>query len=115
LVSYNLPFVATNQERDVWVALGDGTRRAIVLMLAAGPLSVGDLAARLPVTRPAVSQHLKVLKDTGLVSEEAVGTRRIYRLDAAGVAALRGQLDNFWNRALGGFRNEVERSRRGKK
>jgi DNA-binding transcriptional ArsR family regulator len=115
LVSYNLPFVATNQERDVWVALGDGTRRAIVLMLAAGPLSVGDLAAQLPVTRPAVSQHLKVLKGAGLVSEEAVGTRRIYRLDAAGVAALRGQLDKFWERALGGFRNEVERSRRGKK
>ena len=84
-------------------------------MLAAGPLSVGDLAARLPVTRPAVSQHLKVLKDAGLVSEEAVGTRRIYRLDAAGVAALREQLDHFWDQALGGFRSVVERSRRGKK
>ena len=84
-------------------------------MLAAGPLSVGDLAAQLPVTRPAVSQHLKVLKDAGLVSEEALGTRRIYRLDAAGVAALREQLDNFWDQALGGFRSVVERSRRGKK
>jgi DNA-binding transcriptional ArsR family regulator len=115
LVSYNLPLVSTNQERDVWAALGDGTRRAIVLMLAAGPLSVGDLAAQLPVTRPAVSQHLKVLKDAGLVSEEAVGTRRIYRLDAAGVAALRERLDDFWDQALGGFRNVVERSRRGKK
>jgi DNA-binding transcriptional ArsR family regulator len=87
----------------------------MVLMLAAGPLSVGDLAAQLPVTRPAVSQHLKVLKDAGVVSEEAVGTRRIDRLDAPGVAALRGQLDNFWDRALSGFRNEVERSRKGKK
>ena len=84
-------------------------------MLAAGPMSVGDLAAHLPVTRPAVSQHLKVLKDAGLVSEEAVGTRRIYRLDASGVAALREQLDDFWARALGSFRNVVEQSRRRKK
>jgi DNA-binding transcriptional ArsR family regulator len=97
------------------VALGDGTRRAIVLLLAAGPMSVGDLAAHLPVTRPAVSQHLKLLKDAGLVSEEAAGTRRIYRLDAAGVAALRKQLDHFWDRALGGFRNAVERPKRGKR
>jgi DNA-binding transcriptional ArsR family regulator len=86
-----------------------------VLLLAAGPLSVGDLAAQLPVTRPAVSQHLKVLKEAGLVSEEAIGTRRVYRLDAAGVAALRDQLDDFWAQALGGFRNVVERARRGKK
>jgi DNA-binding transcriptional ArsR family regulator len=107
--------VATNRKQDVWAALGDRTRRTIVLMLAAGPMSVGDLATQLPVTRPAVSQHLKVLKDAGLVSEEAVGTRRIYRLDAAGVAALREQLDDFWDRTLGGFRNVVERSRRDKK
>ena len=78
-------------------------------------MSVGDLAAQLPVTRPAVSQHLKVLKDAGLVNEEAIGTRRIYRLDAAGVAALREQLDDFWVRALGGFRNVVERSRTSRK
>ena len=107
--------MATNGARDIWAALGDGTRRAIVLMLAVGPMSVGDLATQLPVTRPAVSQHLKVLKDAGLVSEEAVGTRRIYRLEPAGVAALRDQLDDFWDRALGGFRNMVEGSRRGKK
>ncbi|HLA14433.1 MAG TPA: metalloregulator ArsR/SmtB family transcription factor [Gemmatimonadaceae bacterium] len=107
--------MTTDRERDVWAALGDGTRRAIVLMLAAGPMSVGDLAAQLPVTRPAVSQHLKVLKDAGLVSEEAVGTRRIYRLDAAGVAALREQLDDFWDQALAGFRQVVERSKRGRK
>jgi DNA-binding transcriptional ArsR family regulator len=105
----------TNQERDLWAALGDGTRRAIVLMLAAGPLSVGDLAARLPVTRPAVSQHLKVLKHAGLVREEPAGTRRIYRLDAAGVTALREQLDDFWSQALGGFRTTVEQSRRRRK
>ncbi|MEO5820580.1 MAG: metalloregulator ArsR/SmtB family transcription factor [Vicinamibacteraceae bacterium] len=107
--------MATDRQRDVWAALGDATRRAIVLMLAAGPMSVGDLAAQLPVTRPAVSQHLKVLKDAGLVSEDAVGTRRVYRLDSAGVAALREQLDDFWNQALGGFQSVVERPRRGKK
>lgn len=100
--------MATDQERNIWAALGDGTRRAIILALAAGPLSVGDLAAQLPVTRPAVSQHLKVLKEAGLVSEEAVGTRRIYRLDAAGIAALRDQLDDFWDRALTGFRQVAE-------
>ena len=104
--------MATDRERDVWAALGDRTRRAIILALAAGPMSVGALAARLPVTRPAVSQHLKVLKDAGLVSEEAVGTRRIYRLDAAGVAALRDQLDDFWDRALTGFRDVAERPKR---
>jgi DNA-binding transcriptional ArsR family regulator len=85
------------------------------LLLAAGPMSVGDLAVQLPVTRPAVSQHLKVLKDAGLVREEAVGTRRFYRLDAAGVAALRGQLDDFWDRALTGFRDVAERRRPEKK
>ena len=84
-------------------------------MLAASPMSVGDLAAQLPVTRPAVSQHLKILKDAGLVSEEAAGTRRIYRLDAVAMAMLREQLDDFWAQALGGFRKVVERSKRGRK
>jgi DNA-binding transcriptional ArsR family regulator len=79
------------------------------------PMSVGDLAAQLPVTRPAVSQHLKVLKDAGLVSEQPIGTRRVYRLDAAGVAALREQRDDFWDRALSGSRSTVERSRKSKK
>jgi DNA-binding transcriptional ArsR family regulator len=84
-------------------------------MLAAAPMSVGDLAAQLPVTRPAVSQHLKVLKDAGLVNEEAVGTRRIYRVNPAGMAALREQLNDFWDQALAGFQNVVERSKRGSK
>ena len=75
-------------------------------------MAVGDLAAQLPVTRSAVSQHLKVLKEAGLVSEEAVGTRRIYRLDAAGMAALREQLDDFWDHALTGFRQVAERPKR---
>lgn len=78
-------------------------------------MSVGDLAGQLPVTRPAVSQHLKVLKKAGLVREQAAGNRRFYRLDAAGVAALREQLDEFWDRALGDFRRMVAGSTRGKK
>ncbi len=106
--------MVADEKRDVWAALGDRTRRAIVLALAAGPMSVGDLAAQLPVTRPAVSQHLKVLNDAGLVSERAVGTRRIYRLDAAGVAALRDQLDDFWGRAMAGYQGVVQRTKRKK-
>ena len=92
-------------EDGAWDAIGDRTRRTIMMRLAARPRAVGELAAELPVSRPAVSQHLKVLKDAGLVAEQAVGTRRIYRLNEAGVAALRDQLDVFWNRALTGFRD----------
>jgi DNA-binding transcriptional ArsR family regulator len=88
--------------------LADRTRRAIVVALADGPRAVGELADELPVSRPAVSQHLKVLKDAGLVAERADGTRRIYRLNPAGVAALRDQLDTFWNRALAGYTHVVE-------
>lgn len=94
----------------VWGALGDGTRRSIVLLLAEGPSPVGKLADALPVSRPAVSQHLKVLKEAGLVDEEAEGTRRIYRLNEVGMLALRDQLDTFWNRALGTFRDIAEQS-----
>ncbi len=83
--------------------LADGTRRAIVSRLAEGPQPVGRLAAELPVSRSAVSQHLKVLKDAGLVSERAAGTRRVYRLNPAAVAALRDQLDVFWQRALASY------------
>ena len=88
---------------DGWSALADGTRRAIVSRLAGGPQAVGQLAADLPVTRSAVSQHLKVLKDAGLVSEHAASTRRLYRLNPAAVAALRDQLDTFWQRALASY------------
>ena len=90
----------TDRAGDGWSALADGTRRAIVSRLAEGPQAVGQLAAQLPVTRSAVSQHLKILKNAGLVSEHAVGTRRIYRLNPTAVAALRDQLDTFWQRAL---------------
>lgn len=95
----------------MWETLGDPTRRSIVERLALAPSAVGELAAELPVSRPAVSQHLKVLKDAGLVSEEAVGTRRIYRLNPAGVSALRDQLDTFWQRALTGFETTIETAR----
>lgn len=88
--------------------LVDRTRRAIVECLAESPRAVGEIADQLPVSRPAVSQHLKVLKDAGLVAEQAEGTRRIYRLNPIGVAALRDQLDAFWNRALAGYTDAVE-------
>jgi DNA-binding transcriptional ArsR family regulator len=91
-----------------WDALGDSTRRAIVACLAERPQAVGELADALPVSRPAVSQHLKVLKEAGLVTERAAGTRRIYRLNPAGVAALRDQLDTFWSRALAGYEDAVD-------
>ena len=76
--------------------------------LAERPRAVGELAGELPVSRPAVSQHLKILKDAGLVTDQAVGTRRVYRLNPAGVAALRDQLDVFWNRALAGYQDVAE-------
>jgi DNA-binding transcriptional ArsR family regulator len=95
---------------DAWVALGDPTRYAIVAALASGPAAVSELAAGLPVSRPAVSQALKVLKDAGLVSERASGTRRIYRLEPTAVAALRDQLDTFWNRALANFNDVLDQS-----
>ena len=88
--------------------VGDRTRRAIVLLLAERPHAVVELAEQLPVGRPAVSQHLKVLKDAGLVDEEPVGTRRVYRLNEVGLLALRDQLDTFWNRALQTFQDLAE-------
>ena len=95
---------------DGWSALADGTRRAIVSRLAEGPQAVGQLAAELPVSRSAVSQHLKILKDAGLVSERAAGTRRFYRLNPAAVAALRDQLDTFWQRALASYVDIAEQA-----
>jgi DNA-binding transcriptional ArsR family regulator len=91
-----------------WTALGDQTRRAIFERLADHPQAVGELASHLPVTRPAVSQHLKVLKEAGLVIDRQAGTRRIYQLDLEGVGALRAYLDQFWNRALAAFKAAVE-------
>jgi DNA-binding transcriptional ArsR family regulator len=102
--------VATYEGVDGWSALGDPTRRAIVASLADRPRAVGELADELPVSRPAVSQALKVLKDAGLVTERAAGTRRIYRLNPTAVAALRDQLDAFWNRALTSYGDVVEQA-----
>ena len=93
---------------DGWGALGDPTRRAVFELVAARPRAVGELAEMLPVTRPAVSQHLKVLKAAGLVLDRAEGTRRIYRADPDGLAELRTQLDRFWNQALANFKQLVE-------
>jgi len=84
-------------------ALGDPTRRLIFETLAAGPLPVGELARSLPITRPAVSQHLRALKDAGLVTDRPSGTRRIYQVDPNGVAALRAYLDQVWGKALGAY------------
>jgi DNA-binding transcriptional ArsR family regulator len=101
----------TYEKDEGWLALADRTRRAIVMRLADGELAVGELAALLPVSQPAVSQHLKVLKDVGLVSDRAEGTKRIYRLNEAGVAALRDQLDTFWKRTMSGFEQLMEEDR----
>lgn len=91
-------------------ALGDPTRRAIFERLGDRPRAVGDLASELPVSRPAVSQHLKVLKDAGLVTDRPAGTRRIYQLDPEGIGALRAYLDQFWNQALAAFKAAVDQS-----
>jgi DNA-binding transcriptional ArsR family regulator len=93
---------------DGLAALADPTRRTIFERLADHPSAVGELAAELPVSRPAVSQHLKVLKDAGLVIDRQVGTRRIYQLNPDGVGALRAYLDRFWNRSLAAFKAAAE-------
>jgi DNA-binding transcriptional ArsR family regulator len=95
--------VNANRDAERWGALADGTRLAIVACLAEGPQAVGKLASGLPVSRSAVSQHLRILKDAGLVEDVAEGTRRIYRLNPVALAALRDQLDAYWQRALAGY------------
>jgi DNA-binding transcriptional ArsR family regulator/uncharacterized protein YndB with AHSA1/START domain len=90
-------------------ALGDPTRRAVFERLGEGPQAVGEIAAALPVSRPAVSQHLRVLKDAGLVTDRPQGARRIYEIDADGVAALRKYLDSFWTTSLGRFKAVAEK------
>jgi DNA-binding transcriptional ArsR family regulator len=95
-----------------WTALGDPTRRAIFERLADRPRAVGELARELPVSRPAVSQHLKVLKDAGLVVDRRAGNRRIYQLNPDGLGALRAELDGFWNKALAAYKEVVEQGTR---
>jgi DNA-binding transcriptional ArsR family regulator len=91
-------------------ALADATRREVFERLAAGPKAVGELADELPVTRPAVSQHLKALKSAGLVTERREGTRRVYQIDPAGLGQMRAWLDQFWDTALNAFHAEVIRT-----
>lgn len=92
----------------MWTALGDPTRRAIFECLIEGPRAVGELARDLPVSRPAVSQHLRVLKDAGLVHQRQVGKQHIYQVDRDGLAALRAQLERFWDRTLSAYKETVE-------
>jgi DNA-binding transcriptional ArsR family regulator len=98
-----------NAER-AFSALYDPTRRAVLERLRDGPRPVGEIARGLPVTRPAVSQHLKVLKDAGLVADRSEGTKRIYYIDPKGLGAMRAWLDQFWDSALTAFAAEVERA-----
>lgn len=98
------------EENEAWTVLADRTRRAIVMELAAGERTVGELADALPVSQPAVSQHLKVLKRVGMVTDRPEGTRRRYRLNEHGVAALRDQLDTFWRRTLETFGQQMEQT-----
>lgn len=98
----------------VFTALGDPMRRELVQRLAKGPCAVVELAHGLPISRPAVSQHLRHLKDAGLVNDEAVGTRRIYRLDPKGIGVMRDWLDQHWQEALGDFKRFADRMAEGK-
>lgn len=98
-----------NQD-DAWTALGDPTRRAVFELLIARPRSVGELADELPVSRPAVSQHLRVLKQARLVAGRPAGNRRIYQVDRDGLAVLRSQLERFWTAALDNYKSMVEES-----
>jgi len=91
------------EDDEAWTTLADRNRRSILTELAEGERTVGELTRSLPISQPAVSQHLKVLKHVGLVNDRAEGTKRIYRLNEAGVAALRDQLDTFWRRTMSGF------------
>lgn len=96
--------------QDGWTALGDPTRRAVFELVTARPRSVGELADELPVSRPAVSQHLRVLKEARLVADRPAGNRRIYHVDRDGLAALRSQLERFWTAALTNYKVIVEES-----
>lgn len=95
-------------QADAWTALGDPTRRAIFERLAERPRAVGELAGEFPVSRPAVSQHLRVLKDARLVVDRPAGNRRIYQVDPTGLGALRADLERFWGQALANYKAVVE-------
>jgi DNA-binding transcriptional ArsR family regulator len=95
---------------DAWTALGDSTRKAIFELIVERPRAVVELASELPVSRPAVSQHLRVLKNAGLVVDEPIGTRRIYRVNPDGLAGLRAELERFWERALAAYAVAIEQT-----
>jgi DNA-binding transcriptional ArsR family regulator len=99
----------TTDQLAAWSALGDRTRRTIFERLAKRPSAVGELAKGLPVSRPAVSQHLRVLKDAGLVVDQPIGNRRIYAINPDGVNELRADLDRFWTSALAAYKATVEK------
>lgn len=107
-VSRELPF--TPRQEALLDALGDPTRRVILARLRGGPLAVVAIAAGLPVSRPAVSQHLRVLKDAGLVVDRPEANRRLYSIDPGGLAELRAVLDSFWEAALAQFKDVVEQT-----
>ena len=109
MVSHNLPLVRTYQT-DPWTALGDPTRRAIFERIADRSRAVVEIARELPVSRPAISQHLKVLKNAGLVMDHPVGTRRVYSLNPVGVGALRADLERFWRKSLVAYKRVVEQT-----
>ncbi|HEX5782988.1 MAG TPA: metalloregulator ArsR/SmtB family transcription factor [Solirubrobacteraceae bacterium] len=98
----------TTYQADVWTALGDPTRRAIFERLVERPHAVGELAGEFPVSRPAVSQHLRVLKDARLVVDRPAGNRRIYQVDPTGLGTLRADLERFWGQALVNYKAVVE-------
>lgn len=106
-VRVNLPLVDTYLQAGL-DALGDSTRMAIFQKLAGGPVAVNELARNLPVSRPAVSQHLRILKDAGLVTDSRAGTRRIYQLNPEGIARLRAHFDQMWTQAMSAFQTSVE-------
>jgi DNA-binding transcriptional ArsR family regulator len=110
MVSINLPLVETYQDIQL-NAIGDGTRRAILARLMKGPMSVGKLAKDFPVSRPAISQHLRILKQANLVTDRAEGTRRVYQLNPEGFASLRDYFDQYWAQALMAFKKKVEESK----
>jgi len=105
--------VNTYQEQPQLDALGDPTRRAILDQLLNGPMPVGELARAFPLSRPAISQHLRVLKSAHLVVDRPAGNRRIYELNPAGVEAMRTYFDRFWTDALGAFKHAAERQESG--
>ena len=107
-VSIHLPLVSTYQQTQQLDAMGDATRRAILARLLEGPLPVGKLAAEFPVSRPAISQHLRILKQARLVVDRAEGTRRLYQLNPEGFESLREYFEQFWTQALIAFKEKVE-------